>query len=80
MVYAVTGGAIDVIPGMDVGYRIVLGMGAGMTGGADLIILKGGHFGRIGDIADSRLVQVFLRIRMAIRTPSRHILHSFSLR
>jgi hypothetical protein len=31
MVYAVTGGAIDVIPGMDVGYRIILGMGVGMT-------------------------------------------------
>jgi len=31
MMYAVTGGAINVIAGMDVGYRIILGMGIGMT-------------------------------------------------
>jgi hypothetical protein len=39
MVHAVTGGAIDVIPGMDVGHRIVLGMGIGVAGRADLVIL-----------------------------------------
>jgi hypothetical protein len=39
MVHAVTSGAIDVIPGMDIGYRIILGMGIGMAGGADLVIL-----------------------------------------
>jgi hypothetical protein len=80
MVHAVAGGAADIIPRMDIGCRIVWGMRAGMAGGADLIIFPCANFGGVSDIADSRIVQMFVRIRVAVDAARRRIPHSLFIR